>query len=53
MTSPTKPILLTPFFFIVSTKEKMPVALFNASKELKEAAMIDGANIWRQIKAVE
>lgn len=28
-------------------------ALSNASKELKEAAMIDGANIWQQIKAVE
>ena len=28
-------------------------ALSNASKELKEAAQIDGANIWQQIKAVE
>ncbi len=28
-------------------------ALANASKELKEAAQIDGANIWQQIKAVE
>ena len=28
-------------------------ALSNASKELKEAARIDGANIWQQIKAVE
>lgn len=28
-------------------------ALSNASKELKEAAMIDGANIFQQIKAVE
>jgi putative aldouronate transport system permease protein len=28
-------------------------ALSNASKELKEAAQIDGANIWQQIKTVE
>ena len=28
-------------------------ALSNASKELKEAAIIDGANIFQQIKAVE
>ena len=28
-------------------------ALSNASAELKEAAQIDGANIWQQIKAVE
>ncbi|WP_026654168.1 MULTISPECIES: ABC transporter permease [Butyrivibrio] len=28
-------------------------ALSNASNELKEAAQIDGANIWQQIKAVE
>ena len=28
-------------------------ALSNVSKELKEAAQIDGANIWQQIKAVE
>ena len=28
-------------------------SLSNASQELKEAAQIDGANIWQQIKAVE
>ena len=28
-------------------------ALANASQELREAAIIDGANIWQQIKAVD